>query len=358
MKMTKFACLALAMGVAVFTTTSCKKSNDQTTMTVIMGEWEEDDDTRMYIDFDNGRAYWNGDDEVMVYNLKIDNSTKSSVYSVYKADASAEGKHTAHFTGPNVGPKKDLYFTFYPAQIAAHSHGGALDENNRETFIVPAVQYLTTYQKNGATKNTLDPMALVQAKNPESLQNVQFENIFGTLRIGLVGDEGRRVDHIEVIDNEHNLTGTISLKLHAVNTQNLNTLLGYFRANQMVQFAQYYQQWIIGDLGYNNNFDDHTKMVTLDCSVEPTQSVFQPNYALEVYFGLRPGALADGFKVKIYLDNDEAYYIDYPANHNKCIRPGVIRTIRPVYLTPENYRGTDEIDSYGWCGTWAEIAAM
>jgi len=69
---------------------------------------------------------------------------------------------------------------------------------------------------------------------------------------------------------------------------------------------------------------------------------------------VRPGALNQGFKLKVYFEGDQAVYINdwYEVNDpNACIKPAVIKAYYPhAIVNDSNYEGT-------W-GTWDEVAAM
>jgi len=370
MKVTKFACMACALGVLLLSISSCNKEKDQTTtFNISTPEWQSDEDERVYIDFTLYRQYWNAFDQVMVYNLDFDNPG-NSVCDVFSTGASAEGKPGASFTG-SVGAKKDGYFTFYPASMAG-CHEGALDmfnDQNRDEFEVPALQNLTSFTKNGIQVSTIDPMAVVMAHNPSSLKSFTFQYIFGMLKLSLAGDNGLVIDRIELVDNFHNLAGKVSVKLDNVDTQQLEQLINFVKTDQTdsPEFANLMMNYVLnpnGGLGYDNNYPGHTNTLTLNCSnvnhPELRTLLGENQQLITMYLGIRPGALDKGFALKIYFEGDEAVYISQFMGSNplKCSKPGKIRVIEPAFLTPSNYTGIGQPLSYGVWGDWVTIENM
>lgn len=370
MKVTKFACMVCALG-ALFLVSSCNKQKEETTtFNITTPEWQSDDDTRVYIDFTLYRQYWNKFDEVMVYNLDFENAG-NSVFDVFRTGASAEGKVSASFNG-SVGAVKDGYFTFYPAQMAGCVDGAepAFNEENREEFTVPAEQNFTTFKKNGQYYATIDPNSVAMCHNPETLRAFTFQYIFGMLDFSLKGDEGMVVERIELIDNAFNLSGTTSLLIPNVDTDKLSQLINFIKNDQTTtpEFANLMMTYVMnqnaaeGGLGWDpSSYTDHTNTLTLNCVDHPEiRTLADVNKSIHFYMGIRPGALGEGFGLKIYFQGDQAVYVTHYLNRNpaKCSKPGMIRTIEPPFLNPANYTGIDEPYSYGVWGDWAEIEAM
>lgn len=357
MKVIRLACMVCALGAMFLTVSSCKKQNDQTTFNLGISEWQSEDDERMYIDFQTHKPKWNGMDEVMVYNLDFEDG-ENSVFDVYRTNAAAEGQDRASFVG-SVGPVKDGYFTFYPAQITGSYDGDAMNVDNRESFHVDPVQHLTIFKKGNNWLNTIDPLGFAVAHNPTNLTTFDFRHIFGMLRLAFRGEENWVIDHVEIIDNRHNLSGDISLKLPRVDTEELTTLINYLKNSQLEEFANLYQSYAIEDLGFEVTQNQYLgRMLTLDCSSHPEQCTFQDGFARDMYLGIRPGALTDGFKLKVYFQGDIAVYVKQfiEPNYAKCSKPGVIRTINPTFFSEELYNG--EPNAPGVFGSWAEVEAM
>jgi len=348
MKLTKLTCMLFVMGAMVMAS-SCKKQETTESINVVSASWQSDDDTRMYIDFEVQSTKWDQG------NLDEANGINSTA-SVFTS--STGGSNYATFSGPSVGRLKSNYYIFYPTIMAQHGNGEAFDADNRETFTVPATQYWHTYTDSEGTETvTVDRNAIVQAYKGKSLRQFQLTNIFGVARFYIKLSSNYQIHHAELIDNVHNITGTVDLKLPAVDTAQFNQLMRYY-ATGNPEFANLYASYIIGDLGYNTaGYTDHTKMITLECN--GVAGLGYTNH-LSLFFGVRPGALNQGFKLKLYFTNGEAVYIDDWANvndPNECIKPAVIKAFYPRTNIsnntelPGNYSAT-------WRDNWAAVEAM
>ncbi len=354
MKVTRLSCMLFIMGAMVMAS-SCKKQETTETIDVTAAKWQTEDDSRIYIDFTAQHVFWDDGDQVNVYNVDFNNGMNSVCKVFTNATGGGFGVEHAKFTGPSVGRLKDSYYIFYPTTIAKYE-AEFPNADNREKFTIPTEQHLGTYiDQYGEEYHTVDRNAIVQAYKGTSLRSFQLENIFGVARFYLKGSTSLKIDHAELIDNEHNITGTVSLKIPAVSTDSLNKLMGYYAAGDATNFAAYWASYVINDLGFYTNYDDHGKMITLNCRIngEPLPMVGPLNY-VSLFFGVRPGALNQGFKLKVYFEGDQAVYINdwYEVNDpNECIKPAVIKAYYPhAIVNDSNYEGT-------W-GTWAEVEAM
>lgn len=346
------------MGAMVMAS-SCKKQETTESINVTSAKWQTEDATRIYIDFEKEHTFWDAGDQINVYNLDFNNGL-NSVSSVF-TNATGGGIDHATFSGPTVGRLKSSYFIFYPTLIAQHGVGDHFEADNREFFTVPATQYLNVYLDSDSLEGiTVDRNAIVQAYKGTTLRNFQLKNIFGVARFYLKGSTTLKIDHVELIDNAYNLTGKVSLKLPAVSTDSLNKLMGYYAAGDAANYAAYFASYVINDLGYCANYTGpndppYTKMLTLDCvrNGQGLTMLGHTNY-LSLFFGVRPGALNQGFKLKIYFEGDQAVYIDdwYEVNDpNQCIKPAVIKAYYPhAIVSQANYPNT-------W-GSWADVEAM
>lgn len=355
MKVTKLTCMLFIMGAMVMAS-SCKKQETTESINVISAQWQTEDNSRIYIDFAEQHVFWDEGDQINVYNLDYANGLNSVCNVFTNRTGGGFGVDHANFSGPSVGRLKDSYFIFYPTRIAQHGDGIPFDVDNRETFTIPTQQDLNTYiNEEGMQRYTVDRNAIVQAYKGTSLRNFQLSNIFGVARFYIKGSENLAIDHAELIDNEYNLTGTVSLKLPAVSVDSLNKLMGFYAGGDATNFAQYFESYVINELGYYTNYPNHTKMLTLNCRInnEALPLLGAENYR-SIFFGVRPGALNQGFKLKVYFDDGQAVYIDdwYNVNDpNECIKPAVIKAYYPTKIVRQNnYPNT-------W-GTWAEVEAM
>lgn len=355
MKVTRLSCMLFIMGAMVMAS-SCKKQETTETIDVTAAKWQTEDDSRIYIDFAAQHVFWDDGDQINVYNVDFNNGLNSVCQVFTNATGGGYGVEHAKFTGPSVGRLKDSYYIFYPTTIAKYE-AEFPNADNREKFTIPDEQDLNTYiNEEGGESYTVDRNAIVQAYKGTTLRNFQLQNIFGVARFYIKGSNNLKIDHVELIDNEHNITGTVSLKIPAVSTDSLNKLMGYYASGDATNFAAYWASYVINDLGYYTNYPDHGKKITLNCRIngEALPLLGAENYR-SIFFGVRPGALNQGFKLKIYFEGgDKAVYIDdwYEVNDpNECIKPAVIKAYYPTKIVSQNNYPTT------W-GSWEDVAAM
>lgn len=112
-KMNKLFVALFVAGSFAMLLGSCKKNDTASTMNIGLPQFEEEMEGRAYIDITNSNSFkWNANDQVMAYNIDAADGTQT-VKGIWSTNASAEGKATASFTGPDLGSKKDHYFVFY-----------------------------------------------------------------------------------------------------------------------------------------------------------------------------------------------------------------------------------------------------
>ena len=358
--------LAVCLVAAFACLFSCAKKEEGTTINATMNPLILDDDdanAKMYIDFADGNYQrWNAFDKVVVYNLDFADGN-NSVTSVFTAGAEAEGAMTTQFHGPAVGEMKDGYFFFYPFSMAGHEQ---LDADNREYFTIPGTQYYTVVRNHeNSETTTIDPSSFAMACNGEDL-NFTMQNIFGAARLylytGGTGGAVKYVHHIEIEDQRWDLVGDLSMKLPEVDAARLATMAEDLYNNtdaSNAHFAQELADYVFGPLGYQPNGISNT--MTLDChnytfegtTHEGAQVSTNGANRTSFIFGLRPGALTDGFTIRIYFtdhtmvtlhDWETETYTDpnnptydqggYIRDGKKAftIRPGRIKAIKPHVL--------------------------
>ena len=322
--MTKTTKLVLTMWVAgsfALLFGSCKKNEDTQKVTINLPTFEEEVDGRAYIDYANGNKFmWNGNDNIIVYNL--DQEGLASEKALYATDADAEGRQIATFSyesGDPITAKKYGYFVFYPAAKAE----AALLEGNYQTFTVPAEQTYTI--DNGGTP-TLDAAGMALACDLADV-NSQFslKHIFGALKLRLTGYGN--VTKIEVIDNRYNLSGNVTMKLHEVTMDQFQSIQTSFVGTEdpdnnwgfMTLWSEYKDQ-----LGYSA--EGEGKVMTLNC---PEPVALDPQEETLFPIGLRPGALKYGFTLNVYMEDDQEPYsfvFDRPE-WNYGIKAGVNKNL-------------------------------
>lgn len=307
---------------------SCKKNEERKVVSIALPEVVEEGEGKAFIDFFNGNKFkWNGNDQVVVYNLATDGSTSEK--ALYSTDSNASGQSLADFTfvsGDNISAKQYGYFMFYPASKVEESW-------NTDPTVMPNYQYFKvsptqeyTLDVNG--KPTVDPTSMAMAVEFNDLTGgVQLKHVFGFLKLRLKGTGN--VTKIVVEDSRFNLNGRVGMKLHEVVMDKFTTAQNYFIANddpyQSGPFMAYWDEYR-QDLGYFAEASKDGNLMTLIC----------PGIALNTstetlfFMGLRPGALKYGFKIHVYLDNETTpRTLDYTGDHNLHygIKAGVVKNI-------------------------------
>lgn len=334
-----FSMVCLA-GTLAFFASSCKKSEEKQAVQVILPEFEEvvvDDDNegKAYIDFQQGgKFYWNGLDEIMVYNVDNRNG-ENTEKSLCATDATAEGQTLTQFfyvSGDEFTPRKNHYFVFYPVSriTTGTDH---LNIDNREYFDVPEVQNYTLDPTN--TYAIPDPNAMALAVEVDRL-NAPFtmKHIFGVVRVNLKGNAA--VDRIVITDKTVHLTGTVSMKIHEVNMNTFSSLMNMYNYDNLTDHnSTYYQQWYAYNqsLGYEAQSDDMGMSVTLDCTtVNPEGVQLDPDNKTAFYFMMRPGALLGGFYIDVYKHGSTTpvHITKYENPDDRyCTKPGTIVIFGP-----------------------------
>lgn len=307
---------------------SCKKNEERKVVSIALPEVVEEGEGKAFIDFFNGNKFkWNGNDQVVVYNLATDGSTSEK--ALYATDSNASGQSLADFTfvsGDNISAKQYGYFMFYPASKVEESW-------NTDPTVMPNYQYFKvsptqeyTLDVNG--KPTVDPTSMAMAVEFNDLAGgVQLKHVFGFLKLKLKGTGN--VTKIVVEDSRFNLNGRVGMKLHEVVMDRFTTAQNYFIANddpyQSGPFMAYWDEYR-QDLGYFAEASEGGNLMTLNC---PGIAL---NTSTETLFcmGLRPGALKYGFKIHVYLDNETTpHTLDYTGANNLHygIKAGVAKNI-------------------------------
>lgn len=322
------------VGVVALLVSSCKK-NESKTVSIGLPTFEESivdgGGEKLYIDFNASNALkWNGNDEIMIYNLDAENGTKT-VKKVYSTGASAEGATNANFDGDDLGDKMDHYFIFYPVSKIA-TGTSALNNINYETFTVPAEQDYTLINGNPS----VDPDGLAAACEVSSLtSHFSLKHIFGVCRLRLKGTN-KKVTKIELIDEHHGLAGNVGMKLHEVNMNTFSNLMNLYTLasnGTSGMNPSFISQWNTyrETLGYTSEATSHK--ITLNCVTEATPEGVQLNESTVTpfYIAVRPGAFIDGFKIKVYFGNESKEILNYNTpNTAYRIRPGVISGFTPT----------------------------
>lgn len=344
-------CTMCMAGVLAFLATSCKK-NDAIESKVIRiampeftEEWGEPDEAdRAYIAFNSTSPWdfkWNAYDEIMVYNLDEADGTNTRK-ALYVTDDSAEGAALASFqysAGAKLGRTKiDHFFVFYPAGMVANGTT-PLDGDNREYFHVNRNQDFTEFTNEAGGRDvTVDPESFAMATELESVED-QFtlHHIFGICNINLRGVLGTVIDSVVVVDNEINLTGDMSLKLHVVNMATFSSIQELYKLENLE--GSFLAAWAAyrAELGVMS--EPTGKSVAINCHTADHNGVeLQGTYYLApFYIPMRPGALIKGFVINVYYNG-----LAEPLVINKYATPKNSYRIKAgvcTHFSPDNYIG-------------------
>ena len=331
--MKKLLCTLCMVGAVAFLVSSCKKNDEKVEITVSLPTFEEaapepGEGDRIYIDFASNTFKWNDGDQLMVYNVDAldGTNTKKAVYTINNG---GQGQTSMMFTGEDLGARKNHFFAFYP--VAKIKNGTAdLDVDNFETFVVPATQTYTVIDG----QPTVDPTALAAAVEVNSLKEAfTMKHIFGICRLKLKGN--RTVSSIVLEDKAMGLSGEVSMKIHKVDMEGFNTLMGLYTIpdNGTEINPQFVTQWnsVRTDLGYNAVASGNT--LTLNC---PNGVQLSPNTQTPFYFVVRPGAFIKGFTITVNFTEGEPYVFNNYANPKDSykMRPGYIKGFAPSTVMP------------------------
>ena len=324
-KMKKKNKLFLAMCVAgsfALLFGSCKKNEEVKEVNINLPALEEEVDSRAYIDFgNNGQFMWNGNDEVVIYNL--DQAGLTSQKAIFAAPANAQGRASTKFyyqSGDQITGKKYGYFMFYPVSKVSD---GPLAEGNYETFTVDANQ---TYTLDPAGTPTVDPESMALAIDMPALSStVSLKHIFGILKVRLTGTGA--VTKIEVVDNRYNLAGSATMKLHEVKMVTFQNIQNAFvSTNDPDNEESFYGAWN----AYKTTLDYSTvaggNVMTLNCPTPVQLSSEETLFPIS----LRPGALKYGFTLKVYLDGSDTpleFVNGGQASWNYGIKAGYMKNL-------------------------------
>ena len=322
------------LGLVALVATSCKKKEETAnSFGATHGTFEaiDDDSERAYI---NPRTYltiWDEGDQIKVFNFQ---KGRSAIFQVENA-----GANTCHFVnqGDDIG-YAPLYYAFYPAEMAEGSFDGVY-----QTFKLEDTQEVRAFDNEGQTYG-LQTISIPQAAKTTYQQNHYYFNIiFGIARFKMICEPlnggSRYVQKIVVRDKHFNLHGTVTLKPDKIDPTKLNELMDYLIAGDDEEYAQKWSEYVIsheGDgLGYSAIGGG--KELTYDFTGLNNVGHGVALNAVDersLMVGLRPGALAYGFYLDVYVyDNSDGQVkkitiSDYanPQNRDYTIKPAKIKT--------------------------------
>ena len=327
-KILKSVCMIAVIALAF---TSCKKDDQEQVGIRITGSTEAFVDVpgedRAYILPTGGDTQFEKDDQIMVYNVNIEESTRTN-YGIYWTNKAGHTVPWRYSSGTviNHNNLEDLFLAFYPAEIV--NNGRLWDGQNEAMFEL--VDHQTYRKVNGKVllpKKTLGMAGKEEIAEIVDEIDVQFRNIMGAMVINLKSASSKTVESIVYEDNMLNVTGRVHLKLHEVDPDVLLDLLNNYNPNDPTYLASLNEY--IQRSGYyvdDANVAMKGKVITLDCG-EGVQ--LNPNSFQTFMITLRPLAGFGGFKLYVnFTDGTQALFdgSDY-TGLNYIIKPN---TRKPV----------------------------
>lgn len=323
--MKKYSMILCAVALVAMLTTSCKKEKENASFQAQFPAFtEENDGEKLYLDYTDGYSYWNNDDRLMIYNVSVSNPASSVCKEFVN---SVEGERLGRFTpasGGGVGDIMDAYYAFYPYSVVdgLKDFEGVSKNDNRETFNFSDTQ---TYTLTSAGNATLDPNSMYFVGKLTEGDCFSFYHVGGILRLYLTGT--KIVEKIVVEDPTYNLTGRVSLKLHEVDAEKLQTLLDLYLAagGNPWENPAYLNQWAtLSDLGYMS--EPTGRVITLDCSADGGVQLSMSSEK-QFFIGVRPGAFKNGLKITVNFTDGTFKEIEDYLGIDKTIKPGKVRGI-------------------------------
>lgn len=325
-RIAKCLCMVAVIALAF---TACKKQETDTKTLKFKGTTEQlevvDDEFggRMYIDANNIIRF-DDHDKVAVFNCP--NANGGAQCAIY--DIQSNGDIWNFESGDNLGAT-GVYYAYYPGG-AQYVHTEGINTMNRVKFTLTPTQ---VYRVNDDGTPIIPQNALYMAAKSDQtdFNNVwfTFKNICGVLSLKLYDPTGtKKVTRIELTDNSFNLVGDVTLKLHEVDPTEMSELLRWYDINNpsyKTRLLNYMER-----VGYSISGDVRDN-VALDCTKVAGGGVqlgTSSSEASEFLIVLRPLALRDGCKLKVYYEGGATDDFDTDVNH--IIHPNLIRKMRPI----------------------------
>lgn len=304
--------------------TSCKKKEEETSFNINVGETygfevgPSLDGSKAYFDPNDGyRFKWNQGDRVLIYNL-ADDYQQSEVGEFM---ATQNGASSAFTPITNVGSPKNIgYRVFYNAGNAEQT----IEAGNRVTFHVPTTQ---TYKPEYLADNNAMVMACTAIEYQGHVGIFNMEHIFGYLNVAIynkTGENSKQVSSIEVTDAQWNLTGDLELQISEVEASDFTALMNLCESTNAGPAYLTALTNLVNKIGYNAT--PVGKTVTMNCN-----NFNLPNNQYQYFLiSLRPGALYQGFTVKINYSDNTYSKKTYPASMDYLIKPAYFRNVYAV----------------------------
>lgn len=347
-KVTKFFGMMCMAAILALGASSCKKetttvSSLKVSLPTIEGESGINDDSKAYIDMTDNYMKWYEGDNVMMYSIDED-YTKSEAM-VFVGETGITGQRAAEFRGYAMPQGSYGFFAFYPASKASTQ----IAEGNRVTFNVGDTQECKTdlFASTGyAGRIYMDPTGFVGAAPCSVIEpyaNFSLKHIFGYYNVRVKNtslsnnQEGGRLKSVTIKDNSKYLTGTMSINIPALTTEDLEAMkqLGVnYKANGNMETYMTKLQEALQRIGYSATAGGHE--VTLDCSqANSGNGATITNKNKFFLMPLRPGALLDDFTITLKFYDRADVTVNVPANKEYISIPGYY-TIISIDLAQAN----------------------
>lgn len=322
------------MALVALVATSCKKKEEKVSFSAEIGLLQADDAERAYINPVNFATYWQGNEQIKMYNINESDWTKS-VTQIYQINDAGSSFSTTSGSGIGYNTR---YYAFCPASMAADD----LLEGNYQRFEILDNQPLfANPAEPGMYMVTVSGTSLPMAgtctyDNPV----VNFQHIFGIVGFRFICDpeivnnvpKYRRLNSMTITDPNMNLSGYVTLKPHKIKSNYLDEIMTAYKTSNL-DFDQIgrYQSYVLSHegegLGYSAEGGGHTISYDLE---EAGGLQWNPNTPyVTVYVAMRPGALGNGFTVSLDVFQEgkgiRTVDIDFPADRTKVMEPNRIK---------------------------------
>ena len=328
------------MGLVALVATSCKKKEESAnSFSATHGAFEavSIDDDRAYLDPETKLTIWDEEDQIKVFNFE---KGREAIFQVENA-----GANTCRFVnqGEDIGYASG-YYAFYPAEMAADTFDGVYQK-----FVLDPVQYVRSFSDDGYSYG-MQTVSIPQAAYTTYQENhYYFKIIFGIARFNMTcapkDGKTRYVQKIVVRDNHFNLCGEVTLKPNKIDQGKLSELMTYLKAANDEQYAIKWNEYVLsheGDgLGYSARGGGKELIYDFTSLNNLGHGVGLNNVDVRsMMVGLRPGALAYGFYLDVYVyDNYDGQVkkitIDKYANEKRAyaMEPAKIKTFNIGSIT-------------------------
>jgi hypothetical protein len=329
------------LSMVALVATSCKKKEETNSFGGKFATFEavDIDDERAYLHPETLLSMWDEGDQIKVFNFE---KSKSAIFQV-----EIPGSNQANFVnqGEGVGYASG-YYAFYPAEMAEEDFDGVYQK-----FVLDPIQHVRALDDYTTALQTISIPQAAYTTYEDNYYN--FQAIFGIANFKVLcsplNGNTRYVEKIVVEDNHFNLCGEVTLKPNKIDGTKLTEMINYLRSGNDEAYLQKWGEYVIsheGDgLGYSAIGGGNELTYDFSAMNGGKGIALNGNDTRNLMVGLRPGALAFGFTVKLYVwDGDDMKIIKInkfeDENRLYAIRPGKIAKFNIGSITQlvDNYQ--------------------